>query len=97
VLLHDDHDFEPSCLLRTIHIHRVPSIDHALQHLARHRPLLQSAGVAGLDESTIRAIARTGFTRITSFEHMAWPDPAGHHDGRGPLRELLRMTDVETS
>ncbi len=95
VVLHDAASFEPSCLQRTIHVHAVTSIDDALAALHPHRALLQSAAVAGADAETVHRIAHSGFTRITSFAHMPWPDAAGHHDGRGPLTELLRFVAVE--
>lgn len=97
VILHRDAGFEPSCLQRTIHVHAVRSIDDALAALRSHRPLLQSAAVAGADDALLRRIAQSGFTRITSFAQMAWPDPAGPHDGRGPLTELVRLVSVEIS
>lgn len=97
LVLHKGTGFEPSCLHRTIHLYAVPAIDDALAVLAPHRALLQSAAVAGGDDALLRRIAQSGFTRITSFAHMAWPDPAGHHDGRGPLCELVRLVAVETS
>ncbi|MGH7445749.1 MAG: acyl-CoA reductase, partial [Longimicrobiales bacterium] len=95
VVFHGSPDFEASCLLRTVHVHRVASVDDALHALQPHRPLLQSAALAGGNASLHRRIAHAGFTRIASFADMAWPDFAGYHDGRGPLRELLRMVSVE--
>jgi len=97
VILHRSAGFEPSCLQRTVHVYAVRSIHDALAALRAHRPLLQSAAVAGGDDELLRRIAQSGFTRITSFAHMAWPDPAGPHDGRGPLTELVRLVSVETS
>jgi hypothetical protein len=95
VILHHGAGFEPSCLQRTLHVYDVRSIDDALAALQPHRRLLQSAAVAGSDAGLVQRIAHSGFTRITSFAHMAWPDPASYHDGRGPLRELLRFVSVE--
>ena len=95
VILHDVASFEPSCLQRTIHVHAVTSVADAVAALQPHRALLQSAAVAGADDGTVRRIAHSGFTRITSFAHMPWPDAASHHDGRGPLTELLRFIAVE--
>ncbi len=95
VILHDGATFEPSCLQRTIHLHRVASLDDGLHALHAHRALLQTAAVAGADTALLRRFAQSGFTRVTSFARMAWPDPASHHDGRGPLTELLRFSVVE--
>jgi len=97
VILHRGVGFEPSCLQRTVHIYDIPSIDQALEVLSAHRPLLQSAAVAGGDVDLLRRIAHSGFTRITTFAHMAWPDPAGPHDGRGPITELVRLVSVEST
>lgn len=95
IVLHADVSFEPSCLQRTVHIYPVNEIGRALAVLAPSRHLLQSAAVAGGDDALRLRIAQSGFTRITSFERMPWPDPAGYHDGRGPLTELLRIVSVE--
>jgi hypothetical protein len=51
------------------------------------------------DTATIAALAQrfaaAGATRITTFERMPWPPMDGHHDGRGPLSELVRWVDLE--
>ena len=84
--------FDASCLQRTIVIHDVRTLDEALSMLAPHRPLLQSAALAGDDGFGIH-LARAGFTRITSFARIPWPDPAEYHDGRGPLTEFLSFVE----
>ena len=86
--------FEPSCLQRTLVIHEVDALEDAFRILEPLRPLLQSAALAG-DDDRASAIAHIGFTRITSFADIPWPDPATHHDGRGPLAELLDFVDFE--
>ena len=97
ILLHTHAGFEPSCLQRTVHVYPVTDIESALAALTPYRHLLQSAAVAGGDDDLRLRIAQSGFTRITSFDRMPWPDPAGHHDGHGPLLELLRTVSVEDS
>lgn len=95
VVLHGTPDFEPSCLQRTVHVHRTPSIAHALTALQPYRGVLQSAALAGDNSAHAGAIAAAGFTRISTFSRLPWPDPASPHDGRGPLRELLRLVAIE--
>jgi hypothetical protein len=41
------------------------------------------------------AFAAAGATRIVPLERMPWPSPDGHHDGNGPLKELVRVVDIE--
>jgi hypothetical protein len=60
--------------------------------------VLQTAAVAG-PPTRIEALAprlvAAGVSRITSFAEMPFPPPFWHHDGRGPLGELLRWADLE--
>ena len=93
VILAQEAAFEPSCLQRTLVVHQVPALEDAFRILEPLRSLLQSAALAG-DDDHPAALARIGFTRITSFADIPWPDPAAHHDGRGPLVELLDFVDM---
>jgi hypothetical protein len=101
-------ELTPSCLNRTITIHPVPSLEDVLPILTPYRHVLQSAAIAadpggdaspGEDPGRFSALAaklaHAGVTRITTFAEMPWPPPTWHHDGRGPLIELIRWTDVE--
>jgi hypothetical protein len=36
-----------------------------------------------------------GASRVVPFESVAFPPPWWHHDGRGPLLDLVRWVDVE--
>jgi hypothetical protein len=93
-----DSAFEPSCLNRTIRVKPVDRLEDLPAILAPYRPLLQSAGLAVPEnrlEGVAAALAAAGVTRVASLEQLPWPPPAGHHDGRGPLLELIRWTDLE--
>jgi hypothetical protein len=90
--------FEAVCLNRTIRVLPVPSLEEAAARLHPFRAVLQTVGVAGAGsrlEALADALAAAGATRIAPLESMPWPGPDWHHDGAGPLRELVRWTDLE--
>lgn len=61
-------------------------------------PHLQSIGYAGLGERAVEiaeALGRAGASRITGFGDLPFPPPWWPHDGRGPLRELVRWVELE--
>jgi hypothetical protein len=89
---------EASPLLRTLLVRPVPAAADVPDLVRPHGPLLQTAALAGLPDSTdlLHALADAGVTRITTFERMPWPPPTWHHDGLGPLRSLIRWIDRET-
>lgn len=99
VVFEPDPDFGGTCLNRTLVVKAVPSTD-ILVELARpfHR-FLQTVGVDGFDTPQLEHLAARlgdiGVSRITSLEAMPWPPPDWHHDGRGPLRELVRWVELE--
>lgn len=99
-VIHDaDPSFTPSCLNRTLWVRRVDDADRVPPLLAPYRHVLQSAALDGLGhrtESIARLLARAGVSRITDFQRLPWPAPHDLHDGRGPLRELLRWAQLET-
>jgi len=98
VVLDSDPAFRPSCLNRFLRLHPVESLETAIQVLEPHGALLQSVGLAaapGGTEEWADRLARIGATRVTTFTRLPWPRPESHHDGRGPLRELLRWVDME--
>ncbi len=93
-----DPTFAPSCLNRTLRIMPVDTAADVAGHMMPVAHLLQSCAVAGLGDRTERlaeGLARLGVSRVTSFRRLPWPDPAWHHDGAGPLRELVRWVDLE--
>jgi hypothetical protein len=94
-------DSEPtmsgSCLNRTLLVKPLPSLDELAAITAPARHILQTVGVAGFDDSAelVHRLANMGATRVAPIHSMAWPPPTWHHDGRGPLAELVAWADVE--
>jgi hypothetical protein len=90
--------FEPSPLSRTLRVYPITTLEAAAGRLAPIGAFLQSVAIAA-DPATIAALAPrfawAGATRVTDFDRLPWPPPDGHHDGRGPLRELVRWVDLE--
>jgi hypothetical protein len=101
VILSADDAFEGSCLNRTLLIKHVPDLDTLLSRIRPFGGLLQTIGIAGFRSEDIAsaaaALGDAGATRITSIARMPWPPAGWHHDGRGPLRELVRWVDLESS
>lgn len=98
VVLDDDPAFRPSCLNRFLHLHPVESLEPAIHALEPHGAWLQSVGLAvppAMLEQLAHRMAMVGATRVTTFPRLPWPRPESHHDGKGPLRELLRWVDIE--
>jgi hypothetical protein len=100
VVYDDDSSFTPSCLNRFVYIKPVSDL-HDVPDLVRpFARYLQSVAVAA-EPATIRALAPAlaalGISRVTDFERLPWPPATWHHDGHGPLRELVRFTDLETA
>lgn len=100
VILSPDAAFEGTCLNRTLLIKCVPGLPALIDAVSPFGDLLQTAGVAGFDADRLftaaAALTDAGVTRITPIADMPWPPPAWHHDGRGPLQELVRWADLET-
>jgi hypothetical protein len=91
-------DFTASCLNRVVRVKPVASLADVPALVERYAPVLQTVGItAGADETRALAtvLARVGASRFTPLGKMAWPPPWWHHDGRSPLRELVRWADLE--
>jgi hypothetical protein len=61
-------------------------------------PHLQTVAVAGLAarlDATAKALGEAGASRIAPFRAVPFPPPWWHHDGRGPLLDLVRWMDLE--
>jgi hypothetical protein len=98
VVFDDDASFAPSCLNRTLWVKPVADLQDVPGLVRPFRRFLQSAAIAGAGErlhSLAVQLARLGVTRITDFERLPWPPMEWHHDGHGPLRELLRWADLD--
>jgi hypothetical protein len=98
VILDSDSRFEPSCLNRTIRVKPIARLEDVPGLIEPARGLIQTVAIEGAGARTralANALAAAGVTRITDFEHMPWPPPSWHHDGAGPLAELVRWVDFE--
>jgi hypothetical protein len=90
---------EPSCQHRTVRVLPVNSMEEAVQALEEWRPYLQTVGTLGAKEwgfEIMESLARLGVSRIAPMENVPWPPSWWHHDGSGPLRDLVRWTDLES-
>ncbi|WP_420125521.1 acyl-CoA reductase [Longimicrobium sp.] len=91
-------DFTASCLNRVVRVKPVASLADVPGLVERYAPVLQTVGIAADADETralATALARVGASRFTPLGKMAWPPPWWHHDGRSPLRELVRWADLE--
>jgi len=90
---------QTSCLNRFVFVKPIPSIEALIAQLGPHRQLLQSVGISGFDDAEAaelaRKLGRIGAVRIAPFSSLPWPPPWWHHDGRGPLIELIRWVDLD--
>lgn len=99
IAFQDEGDFVPSCLNRFLHLSAVQNLETAIRRLDRLRAVVQTAGLAARPprrQPLARLLAAAGFSRVTSLREMPWPPPTWHHDGAGPLRELIRWVDLES-
>lgn len=98
VVFDRDPAFRASCLNRFVRVHPVRALEETPALLAPVGHALQSVAIAAGDPRRLdlaHHLARIGATRVTSFDRLPWPPPQWHHDGRGPLTELLRWVDLE--
>jgi hypothetical protein len=99
VIAEPDPAFGGSCLNRTLIVRSAPSLDALIDLVRPFSPLLQTVGLAGFADEELAAVASRlgtlGVTRFAPIRDMPWPPATWHHDGRGPLRELVRWIDLE--
>lgn len=98
-VVYDPHrSVDMSCVGRTVVVRPFRTLDELVQELrpaARH---LQTVGVSGLGDRLLEvaeALGRLGVSRVAPFEAVPFPPPWWHHDGRGPLTDLVRWVDLE--
>ena len=87
-----------SCLNRFVRVHPLDDLLRLPELLAPLGEHLQSVALEGAGDRDLdiaRRLARAGASRVTTFGRLPWPPGHSHHDGRAPLRELLRWTDRE--
>lgn len=98
VVLDREPAFRASCLNRFLHVHPIDTLEEVSDLLVPVGHRLQSIAIAAPHDRRLALadrFARIGATRVTSFDRIPWPPPQWHHDGRGPLTELLRWVDFE--
>ena len=98
VLYDPDPEFTASCLNRVVRVKPVPRLDAIPPLVERFGAVLQTVGVAAAPEETrelATALGRLGASRFARLGAMAWPPPWWHHDGRPPLRDLVRWAEIE--
>lgn len=99
VIYEADKSFAASCLNRTLYVKPLARAGELVEILAPYRHVLQSAAIAGFSgtgkEDITMLLVSCGVTRVTNFKQLPWPPMWWHHDGRGPLNELLFWNDVE--
>ena len=83
---------------RMLRVRPLRDLDELASALAPLGRRLQSVGHAGLGDRTegvVDTLAQAGASRVVPFRALSFPPPWWFHDGRGPLRELIRLVEVE--
>jgi hypothetical protein len=83
---------------RFVRVRPLADLAGAADTLAPLGAHLQTVAVAGAGErleSLARALAEVGASRVAPFASVSFPPPWWHHDGRGPLLDLVRWVDLE--
>lgn len=91
---------DTSCVGRVLVVRPFRTLEELWERLRPVGPHLQTVGVSGLGdrlEEVARGLGRLGVSRVASFEAVPFPPPWWHHDGRGPLTDLVRWVDLEQS
>jgi hypothetical protein len=98
VILDPDPAFTASCLNRVVRVKAVGELPEVVERVKPYAAFLQTVGVAAAPDAArdlASALARIGAARVTTLGDMAWPPQSWHHDGRPPLRELVRWCDFD--
>jgi hypothetical protein len=99
VVFERDAQVSGTCLNRTLIVKHASSLADVFAAISPVRALLQTVGIAGFADDVMpdiaAAIVDAGASRITTLADMPWPPVTWHHDGRGPLTELIRWADLE--
>lgn len=98
VLVERDPGFRPSCTGRVVRIRPVDGLEEAVRELSAVGEVLQTVALDGAGrrrDHLAESLGRAGAVRITRLDNVPWPPPWWHHDGRGPLRALIRWVDLD--
>jgi len=83
---------------RTVHLHAIDALEELPPRLEPLSPVLQTVALEA-PEPRRRALAELlhgcGASRVATFASQPWPPAWWLHDGSGPLRSLVRWTEVE--
>jgi hypothetical protein len=93
-----DGALETTCVGRVVVVRPFGEVTEVLERVAPVGPHLQTVGVAGLGgrlQEVATALGRLGASRVAPFASVPFPPAWWHHDGRGPLGELVRWVDLE--
>jgi hypothetical protein len=88
----------PPTFARGVRVRSIADVAELAGKVEALGPHLQTVGYAGLGARlapVAEALARAGASRIVPLQRMSFPPPWWLHDGRGPLRVLLRWAEVE--
>lgn len=83
---------------RFVRVTPIADVEELTAQLAPLGAHLQTVGVAGLGarvERIAKALGESGASRVVPFGAVAFPPAWWHHDGRGPLLDLVRWVDLE--
>ena len=81
---------------RVIRLRSFSGLDELASRLGEWGPHLQTMGITGFgerEEEVALICGRAGVARAVGFRAVPFPPPEWYHDGRAPLRELVRWVE----
>ena len=99
VIFDPDAQLASACVGRVVRVRPILSaqdLPAVLEPVAAH---LQTVGVAGLGQNLdglAERLGRLGASRVVPFAQVPFPPAWWHHDGGGPLRDLVRYIDLSS-
>jgi hypothetical protein len=82
-------------VVRVVPVSDLEMVPRRLAELAPHLQTVALEVEEARRPALAESLARAGVPRITTLAATPWPPPWWHHDGEGPLRALVRWTDLE--
>jgi len=83
---------------RMVQLHPIGSLEELPARLEPLASVLQTVALEApgpRKRALAEALRRSGVSRVTTFGSQPWPPAWWLHDGSGPLRSLVRWTEVE--